>query len=269
MTPTGSRSTASSCASSTSSAASSTSRCSRPPPSSPASATASSSPSRSPRASSFNFGQVSVSSSIPGLNAAAFQPLLAPVADRGIYNIAEVDRVIQRMTYQAGQAGYAFVEIRPQITRNEAARTVDINFEILEGDRVFIERIDITGNTRTLDRVDPPPVPHRRGRRLQRPRDQRGAGPHPRPRLFRDRQRQRAAGLVPGPGAGRGRGRGAADRLAQPRRRLLVERGPLGADQPDRAQLPRPRPDPLGRGLGEHRVQQLPARLLRAGALRP
>ena len=101
----------------------------------------------------FNFGQVSVSSSIPGLNAAAFQPLLAPVADRGIYNIAEIDRVIQRMTYQAGQAGYAFVEIRPQITRNEAARTVDINFEILEGDRVFIERIDITGNTRTLDRV--------------------------------------------------------------------------------------------------------------------
>ena len=101
----------------------------------------------------FNFGQVSVSSSIPGLNAAAFQPLLAPVADRGVYNIAEVDRVIQRMTYQAGQAGYAFVEIRPQVTRNEAARTVDINFQILEGDRVFIERIDITGNTRTLDRV--------------------------------------------------------------------------------------------------------------------
>ena len=101
----------------------------------------------------FNFGQVSVSSSIPGLNAAAFQPLLAPVADRGVYNVAEVDRVIQRMTYQAGQAGYAFVEIRPRVTRNEAARTVDINFEILEGDRVFIERIDITGNTRTLDRV--------------------------------------------------------------------------------------------------------------------
>ena len=101
----------------------------------------------------FNFGQVSVSSSIPGLNAAEFQPLLAPVADRGVYNVAEVDRVIQRMTYQAGQAGYAFVEIRPRVTRNEAARTVDINFEILEGDRVFIERIDITGNTRTLDRV--------------------------------------------------------------------------------------------------------------------
>ena len=36
----------------------------------------------------YNFGQVSVSSSIPGLDAAAFEPLLAPVADRGVYNVA-------------------------------------------------------------------------------------------------------------------------------------------------------------------------------------
>ena len=57
------------------------------------------------------------------------------------------------MTYQAGQAGYAFVEIRPRVTKNAGGRTVDINFELVEGERVFIERIDITGNTRTLDRV--------------------------------------------------------------------------------------------------------------------
>ncbi len=101
----------------------------------------------------YNFGKVSVSSSIPGLNAADFQPLLAPVATRGVYNVKQVDRVIQRMTYQAGQGGYAFVEIRPQVTKNAANRTVDINFQLVEGDRVFIERIDISGNTRTLDRV--------------------------------------------------------------------------------------------------------------------
>ena len=57
------------------------------------------------------------------------------------------------MTYQAGQAGYAFVEIRPRVTKDAANRIVDINFELVEGERVFIERIDITGNTRTLDRV--------------------------------------------------------------------------------------------------------------------
>ena len=75
------------------------------------------------------------------------------MADRGVYNVKLVDRVVQRMTYQAGQAGYAFVEIRPQVTKNPANRTVDINFELVEGQRVFVERIDISGNTRTLDRV--------------------------------------------------------------------------------------------------------------------
>ena len=75
------------------------------------------------------------------------------MANRGVYNIKLIDRVIQRMSYQAGQAGYAFVEIRPRVTKNAAARTVDINFELVEGQRVFVERIDISGNTRTLDRV--------------------------------------------------------------------------------------------------------------------
>jgi outer membrane protein insertion porin family len=101
----------------------------------------------------YDFGQVSVSSAVPGLNATDFQPLLAPVAGGGVYNVRLVDRVVQRMAYQAGQAGYAFVEIRPQVTRNPATRTVDINFQLVEGQRVFVERIDISGNTRTLDRV--------------------------------------------------------------------------------------------------------------------
>ena len=101
----------------------------------------------------YNFGQVSVSSSIPGLDATAFQPLLAPVADRGVYNIKFVERVIERMAFQAGQSGYAFVEIRPRVTKHPENRTVDINFELVEGERVFVERIDISGNDRTLDRV--------------------------------------------------------------------------------------------------------------------
>jgi outer membrane protein insertion porin family len=101
----------------------------------------------------YDFGQVSVSSAVPGLNAADFQALLAPVAGGGVYNVKLVDRVVQRMAYQAGQAGYAFVEIRPQVTKNPGNRTVDINFQLVEGQRVFVERIDISGNTRTLDRV--------------------------------------------------------------------------------------------------------------------
>lgn len=101
----------------------------------------------------YNFGKVSVASSIPGLSSEQFAPLLQPISGGGVYNIKQVNRVIERMTYQAGQQGYAFVEIRPRVTKNAANKTVDIEFELVEGNRVFIERIDITGNTRTLDRV--------------------------------------------------------------------------------------------------------------------
>lgn len=101
----------------------------------------------------YDFGAISVVSQIPGLNAADFEPLAAPVLGGGVYNARLVERVIERMSFQAGQAGYAFLEVRPRITKNEAARTVDIAFELVEGERVFVERIDITNNTRTLDRV--------------------------------------------------------------------------------------------------------------------
>jgi outer membrane protein insertion porin family len=46
-----------------------------------------------------------------------------------------------------------FVEVRPRVTRDREARRVDITFEVAEGTRAFVERIDITGNNRTADRV--------------------------------------------------------------------------------------------------------------------
>ncbi len=101
----------------------------------------------------YDFGQMAVTSSAPGLDAAEFRPLLAPVLSGGVYNQRQVERVIERMTFLAGQKGYAFVEVRPRIDKNETAGTVDITFELVEGPRVFVERIDITGNNRTLDRV--------------------------------------------------------------------------------------------------------------------
>jgi len=101
----------------------------------------------------YNFGQMSVVSFVPGLDAADFEPFLAEVNSGGIYNVRLVERAIERMAFFAGQRGFAFLDIRPRVTKNEAAGTVDLAFELVEGNRVFIERIDITGNTRTLDRV--------------------------------------------------------------------------------------------------------------------
>lgn len=101
----------------------------------------------------YHFGRVGVTSSIPGLAAEGFQPLLSTISGGGVYNGREIDRIIERMVYQAGQQGYAFVEVRPRVEKDTANNIANITFEILPAQRVFIERIDISGNTRTLDRV--------------------------------------------------------------------------------------------------------------------
>ena len=101
----------------------------------------------------YNFGEISVASTTAALDPLEFEPLLAPLLGGGVYNAKLVERVIERMAFLAGQRGYAFLEVRPRIEKNDANRTVDIVFELVEGERVFVERIDISGNTRTLDRV--------------------------------------------------------------------------------------------------------------------
>jgi outer membrane protein insertion porin family len=57
------------------------------------------------------------------------------------------------LTDALGNRGYAFVEVKPEITRNRDQRTLDIMFHVQEGPQVYVERIDINGNVRTLDKV--------------------------------------------------------------------------------------------------------------------
>ena len=69
------------------------------------------------------------------------------------YDSGLVDDVVDKLTDEVGNLGFAFVDIRPQIDRDRENRTINVNFRINEGPRVFVERIDITGNVRTIDKV--------------------------------------------------------------------------------------------------------------------
>ncbi|WP_417486690.1 outer membrane protein assembly factor BamA [Maricaulis sp.] len=100
----------------------------------------------------YNFGEVTVSTEIPDLNPEFLQAIL-PVQEGDLFQGQLIEDSIDALTFSAGAAGYAFVNIRPLTTRNREDRTVDVEFVIDEGPRVYIERIDISGNTRTLDRV--------------------------------------------------------------------------------------------------------------------
>ena len=69
------------------------------------------------------------------------------------YDIEKVNAVIDALTNKVGELGYAFVDVRPRINRDRKNYTIDVVFEINEGPRVFVERIDVVGNVRTQDRV--------------------------------------------------------------------------------------------------------------------
>lgn len=100
----------------------------------------------------FTFGRVNVVSEVPGVDAA---PYLAQnrVKSGQVYSPQAVETTIQRMEALAIQQGVNFVNIEPRVTRNMRNQTLDLTFALVRGPRVFVERIDIEGNTTTLDEV--------------------------------------------------------------------------------------------------------------------
>ena len=100
----------------------------------------------------YRFGSLDVSVELGGVDRGELIGLM--VSREGeFYDADEVEESIQAITDSLGARGFAFVDVRPRVRRDRDARTLDIVYEIREGPRVYVERIDITGNVRTLDKV--------------------------------------------------------------------------------------------------------------------
>jgi outer membrane protein insertion porin family len=100
----------------------------------------------------YKFGDIDVVSKIKEIDPATLRPLVK-FKKGDWYSSALVDDTVVQLTNEAGNFGYAFIEVRPRVRRDRENHTISVTFEIQEGPRVFVERIDIRGNTRTLDRV--------------------------------------------------------------------------------------------------------------------
>ncbi|MFH1158137.1 MAG: outer membrane protein assembly factor BamA [Pseudomonadota bacterium] len=100
----------------------------------------------------YKIGKVDVRSKIPELNAARVKDTVA-FKPGDWYRAGEIEDTITRMTNELGNLQFAFVDVQPAVTRNRPARTVDIVFTVNDGQKTFIENINISGNTRTLDEV--------------------------------------------------------------------------------------------------------------------
>jgi len=100
----------------------------------------------------YQVGQVSIDSKLRNLNGDELKPLLE-IAPGDTYDGDVVERTTQAIQDAVQTRGYAFVDVKPRIARNQAKKTVDLVFDVTEGPRVYVERIDISGNTRTKDKV--------------------------------------------------------------------------------------------------------------------
>jgi outer membrane protein insertion porin family len=100
----------------------------------------------------YKFGKLKVQTDLKRLNGAVLAQLL-PIHQGQVYEDDKIQQATDALTFAAGAAGFAFVDVTPRYTPNRATHTVDVTFDIKEGPRVYIERIDIVGNTQTLDYV--------------------------------------------------------------------------------------------------------------------
>lgn len=100
----------------------------------------------------YNFGEVKVETELDKLNEVLLSRAIG-IKKGDLYRGDRIEEVIEQLTAVAGINGYAFVDVIPRIIPNQETGEIDVTFALDEGPRVYIERINIVGNTRTLDPV--------------------------------------------------------------------------------------------------------------------
>ncbi len=100
----------------------------------------------------FKFGNISVSSAIPEADAEVFRAALK-TRPGAVYTPVSLESDISRLELLATRMGINFLQVEPRITRDDRNLQLNVEFALVRGERIFVERIDIEGNSTTLDRV--------------------------------------------------------------------------------------------------------------------
>ncbi|EQB06745.1 membrane protein, partial [Sphingobium quisquiliarum P25] len=100
----------------------------------------------------YKFGDVKVESDIRDLSGATLTKTL-PMKKGDWYNAKQVEDTVDTLSETAGLFGYAFADVQPDFNRDKDSLTMGINFRIGNAPRVYVERVDVNGNTLTQDKV--------------------------------------------------------------------------------------------------------------------
>ena len=100
----------------------------------------------------YNFGEINVKTKLEKINSDAVLSLISANAG-DVFNRSKISESIEIIKELAEGDGYSFIEINPKFSDNSVTKTIDIEIDINEGPRVYVNSINIMGNRRTLDRV--------------------------------------------------------------------------------------------------------------------
>ncbi len=100
----------------------------------------------------YEFGAIGVETSISGLNTDALTGAIR-TRQGSRYSLADLEKTQSDMAFEATSQGYAFADVRPRLTRDPATSTFQVTYLVDEGPRVYVERVNITGNNKTRDFV--------------------------------------------------------------------------------------------------------------------
>lgn len=100
----------------------------------------------------YHFGEVTVDSDIRDFDNKKLAAGL-PFKAGDWYNAKQVEDSVDSLSSTAGLVGYAFTDVNPEFTPDHEKLTMSVNFHIAEAKRTYVERVDITGNTQTQDKV--------------------------------------------------------------------------------------------------------------------
>ncbi len=101
----------------------------------------------------YQFGKPDISISLPEYHGTDKLDKLIDFKAGAPFDISRVEKTVDAITDAIENEGYAFVEVTPDFQKDDANKTVAVTFKVSEGTKIFIDRIKITGNSRTLDKV--------------------------------------------------------------------------------------------------------------------
>ncbi|MGL4427093.1 MAG: outer membrane protein assembly factor BamA [Alphaproteobacteria bacterium] len=102
----------------------------------------------------YHFGQIKVDSALSRVKQKLPELLKNVSFSAGnLFNNREIERSVQLFTKILSEAGFVFLDVKPEVIPNKQTQLVDVTFQIVEAPKVYVNRIHIEGNTGTDDDV--------------------------------------------------------------------------------------------------------------------